>query len=155
LSNLRLRVVPATPSESLEAPMDAEPRPRGEFLSAGAMRGCFEENGFDVDEIGRSHFRIHRDGNPPIDLKVRYDRLDLRMEIANEEILRDPAIAEKLLELNGAIAPVAFAVERSEDGTRRLVLLETRDGRDLTRLELIEIVRAMGSAAAKSRSVFG
>jgi hypothetical protein len=127
---------------------DSESATRGEFLASGALRQCFTENGFQVQELPDRTFRIHRDKETPIELKVRNDRLVLRREVILPD-LDNPQTLERLLAFNVDIQPVSFGLEYDAEGRRHAYLLETRDGKNLTRGELNEVIRSIEDAAKR------
>ncbi len=152
LGNLRIISSPPELQDSLTA-VPGEEKARGEFLAPGKMRQCLEENGFHVEEFPNHVFRIRRDKEAPIEMKIRNDRLTIRTAVLGGQLLRHPSFAARILELNAEIQPVSFALENGPNGDPQLVLLESRDGRDLTRLELIEVVRSIEAAARRARTL--
>lgn len=121
---------------------------RREFIAPGSMRECLEENGFEVDETKKATFTVKRDGNRPIVLRVRNDRLEVRMYVDVDERLAEPGFMQRLLQLNSEILPVAFAME-DVGGRQVLYLLETRDGKDMTRSELVTVLGSMEKASKR------
>ncbi|MGF1572717.1 MAG: DNA repair ATPase [Sumerlaeia bacterium] len=153
ISAITIKTELPTANDAMDKLSDPEAKARGEFLASGALRQCFSENGFNVKEHADRSFEIRRDQEEPIQLKVRNDRLVLRrkVEVPN---LDSPQIIEKLLALNAEIQPVSFVLETGEQKEKLIYLMETRDGKNLTRSELNEVIRALEDAAKRCASFF-
>jgi hypothetical protein len=152
ISSITIKTELPTASDAMDKLGDPEAKARGEFLASGALRQCFTENGFKVKEHADRSFEIARDEETPIYLKVRNDRLVMRREVLVRNI-NVPAIIEQLLTLNAEIQPVSFVLETDLEGRKRVFLMETRDGKNLTRSELSEVIRALEDAAKRAYEV--
>jgi len=149
LKNVRIKTEYPTMADSLDK-LEDEQFKRGELLGSGVMRKVLEENGFDVDELPDRTFVIKRDEDRPIFLQVRNDRLILRVELESVPQIDEPGFAEELLTLNSAIQPVCFAIQKDENQNKRLFLIETREGKNLTRSELNQVIAALENASKRA-----
>ncbi len=157
LNNLRLTASFPDLESTLNAIQKGElPDQRGEFIEVGSMRACFESNGYTVEETGKGIFRLSGVTDRTMDLRVRNDRLEIRMPLTiSKEKLNEAAILSDMLTLNSEILPVSFALEKDVNETSRLILVETRDGKNLTRNELVRILEFMEAAGRKAARFIG
>mgnify|MGYP000099480883 CR=1 FL=1 len=102
-----------------------------------------ESNGFTVEELSNDVFRIQRDDELPVYLKVGEKQIYFEVDLGNIESILSQDLLLSLLALNTEILPVSAGLDTSNPEDRRLVLVESRETGDLNDQELLAVFDAL------------
>ena len=102
-----------------------------------------ESNGFTVEELSNDVFRIQRDDELPVYLKVGEKQIYFEVDLDNIESILSQDLLLSLLALNTEILPVSAGLDTSNPADRRLVLVESRETGDLNDQELLAVFDAL------------
>ena len=102
-----------------------------------------ESNGFTVEELSNDVFRIQRDDELPVYLKVGEKQIYFEVDLGNIESILTQDLLLSLLALNTEILPVSAGLDTSNPEDRRLVLVESRETGDLNDQELLAVFDAL------------
>ena len=102
-----------------------------------------ESNGFTVEELSNDVFRIQRDDELPVYLKVGEKQIYFEVDLGNIESILSQDLLLSLLALNTEILPVSAGLDTSNPADRRLVLVESRETGDLNDQELLAVFDAL------------
>ena len=102
-----------------------------------------ESNGFTVEELSNDVFRVQRDDELPVFLKVDDKQIYFELDLGNIESILSQDLLLSLLALNTEILPVSAGLDTSNPDDRRLVLVESRETSDLNDQELLAVFDAL------------
>ncbi len=81
-----------------------------------------ESNGFTVEELANDVFRVQREEELPVYLKVDEKQIYFEVDLGNIEAIISQDLLLSLLALNTEILPVSAGLDTSNPDDRRLVL---------------------------------
>ena len=102
-----------------------------------------ESNGFTVEELANDVFRIQREDELPVFLKVDDKQIYFEVDLGNIEAILSQDLLLSLLALNTEILPVSAGLDTTNVNDRRLVLVESREIGDLSDQELLAVFDAL------------
>lgn len=102
-----------------------------------------ESNGFTVEELSNDVFRVQRDDELPVFLKVGDKQIYFEVDLGNIDSILSQDLLLALLALNTEILPVSAGLDTSNPADRRLVLVESRETGDLNDQELLAVFDAL------------
>ncbi len=102
-----------------------------------------ESSGFTVEELSNDVFRVQRDDELPVFLKVDDKRIYFEVDLGNIDSILTQDLLLSLLALNTEILPVSAGFDTSNPDDRRLVLVESRETGDLSDQELLAVFDAL------------
>ncbi len=102
-----------------------------------------ESNGFTVEELSNDVFRVQREDELPVFIKVDDKQIYFEVDLGNIESILSQNLLLSLLELNTEILPVSTGLDTSNSDDHRLVLVESRETGDLSAHELLSVFDAL------------
>jgi hypothetical protein len=102
-----------------------------------------ESNGFAVDALANDVFRVQREDELPVFLKVDDQQIYFEVDLGNIDAIISQELLLSLLALNTEILPVSAGLDTSHPDDRRLVLVESRETGDLSDHELLAVFDAL------------
>ncbi len=102
-----------------------------------------ESNGFTVDALANDVFRVQREDELPVFLKVDDQQIYFEVDLGNIDAIISQELLLSLLALNTEILPVSAGLDTSHPDDRRLVLVESRETGDLSDHELLAVFDAL------------
>lgn len=102
-----------------------------------------ESNGFTVEELSNDVFRVQREDELPVFIKVDDKQIYFEVDLGNIEAILTQDLLLSLLALNTEILPVSAGLDTSNPDDRRLVLVESRETGDLNDQELLAVFDAL------------
>ncbi|MCP4714333.1 MAG: hypothetical protein GY868_04375 [Deltaproteobacteria bacterium] len=114
-----------------------------------------EMNGFAVEDLGGSVFRVTRDDELPVFLNVDENTLYFEVDLGNFSQIADKDFYFKLLDRNTEILPVSFGINNTNPDDPRLVLVESRVTGDLNDQEVLSVFDALELAVDKAEEILG
>lgn len=110
-------------------------------------------NGFDVEELGNSIYRVSRDEELPVFLKIGEEAIYFEVDLGNLHAFGDASLHFKLLDLNTEILPVSFGINNSNPEDPRLVLVESRETASLNDHEILSVFDALELAVDRAEAL--
>lgn len=117
------------------------------------LSSFLELNGFEVEELGNDVFRVQREQELPVFLKVDQDRIFYEVDLGNITEVVSQDLLLKLLDLNTEILPVSFGLDTSNPDDNRLVLVESRETGDMNDQELLSVFDALELAVDRAEEL--
>ncbi len=108
---------------------------------------------FTVEELENGVSQVTREGELPVFLKVEGPTLYFEVDLGNISEWGSEELYFQLLDLNTEILPVSIGVDRTNPEDPRLVLVESRESRNLDDNELLSVFNAMELATDKVESL--
>lgn len=102
-----------------------------------------ESNNFAVVALTNDVFRIQREDELPVFLKIDDRQIFFEVDLGNIDSIASQDLFHQLLELNTEILPVSVGLDTSHTGDHRLVLVESREIHDLCDQELLSVFDAL------------
>lgn len=102
-----------------------------------------ESHGFTVEELSNDVFRVQREDELPVFLKVDDKQIYFEVDLGNIEAIITQDLLLSMLALNTEILPVSAGFDTSNPDDRRLVLVESRETGDLSDHELLAVFDAL------------
>ena len=102
-----------------------------------------ESNGFTVEELSNDVFRVQREEELPVFLKVDDKQIYFELDLGNIDAILSQDLLLSLLALNTEILPVSVGIDTSSHEDPRLVLVESRETGDLSAHELLSVFDAL------------
>ena len=102
-----------------------------------------ESNGFTVEELSNDVFRVQREEELPVFLKVDDKQIYFELDLGNIDAILSQELLLSLLALNTEILPVSVGIDTSSHEDHRLVLVESRETGDLSAHELLSVFDAL------------
>lgn len=112
-----------------------------------------ELNGFSVDDVGDSIYKVQREDELPVFVSVSENNMYFEVDLGNVSSLANKDFYFKLLDLNTEVLPVSFGINNTNPDDPRLVLVESRETGDLSDQELLAVFDAMELATDKAEQV--
>jgi len=110
-------------------------------------------NDFDVEELGNNVYRVTRDDELPVFVKVGDEALYFEVDLGNLHAFGDASLHFKLLNLNTEILPVSFGINNSNPEDPRLVLVESRETGSLNDHEILSVFDALELAVDRAEEL--
>lgn len=110
-------------------------------------------NGFDVENLDNDVFRVSREQELPVFVKVDDKNIYFEVDLGNISDIASKALYFKLLDLNTEILPVSFGINNSNTADPRLVLVESRETSDLNDDETLSVFDALELAVDKAEAL--
>ena len=110
-------------------------------------------NGFDVENLDNDVFRISRENELPVFVKVDDKNIYFEVDLGNISEIASKELYFKLLDLNTEILPVSFGINNSNTEDPRLVLVESRETSDLNDDETLSVFDALELAVDKAEAL--
>lgn len=107
-------------------------------------------NGFDVEELGNDVYRVTRDDELPVFVKINEQTLYFEVDLGNVHEFGPASLHFKLLDLNTEILPVSFGINNTNPEDPRLVLVESRETGNLNDHEILCVFDALELAVDKA-----
>lgn len=112
-----------------------------------------EGHGFTVESLANDVFRVQRDDELPVFLKVEDEQIFFEVDLGNIDGIVSLELLSSLLALNTEILPVSVGFDTSNEADRRLVLVESRETIDLCDGELLAVFDALELAVDRVTAV--
>ena len=112
-----------------------------------------ELNSFEVDDLGAGIFKIVRDNELPVFMRVDANTIYFEVDLGDISGLDDKKIYFKLLDMNTEILPVSFGINNTNPADPRLVLVESRVTGDLNNHELLSVFDALELAVDRAEAL--
>jgi hypothetical protein len=112
-----------------------------------------ESNGFSVEDLTNDVFRVQRQDELPVFLKVDDAQIYFEVDLGNIDGVISQELLVSLLMLNTEILPVSVGLDTSHPDDRRLVLVESRETGDLSDHELLAVFDALELAVDRVTEV--
>lgn len=110
-------------------------------------------NNFQVEDLGDEIYRIQREDELPVFLKVTDEALFFECDLGSLSGIGTEKLYFDLLNLNAEILPVSFAINGSNEEDPHLVLVESRETTDLDDHELLSVFDAIELAVDKAEQL--
>ena len=110
-------------------------------------------NGFDVEDLNNDIFRVSRENELPVFVKVDDKNIYFEVDLGNASEIASKELYFKLLDLNTEILPVSFGINNSNTEDPRLVLVESRETGDLNDDEVLSVFDALELAVDKAEAL--
>ena len=110
-------------------------------------------NGFTVEDLGDSIYKVTREDELPVFLNVTENTLYFEVDLGNYSHVADKDFYFKLLDMNTEILPVSFGINNTNPDDPRLVLAESRVTGDLNEHELLSVFDALELAVDKAEAL--
>jgi len=110
-------------------------------------------NGFDVEDLGNDIFRVSRENELPVFVKVDDKNIYFEVDLGNISEIANKELYFKLLDLNTEILPVSFGINNTNTEDPRLVLIESRATGDLNDDEVLSVFDALELAVDKAEAL--
>lgn len=102
-----------------------------------------ESHGFTVEELSNDVFRVQREDELPVFLKVDERQIYFEVDLGNIDSILSQDLLLSLLALNTEILPVSAGIDTSNPADKHLVLVESRETNDLSDGELLAVFDAL------------
>ncbi len=102
-----------------------------------------EAHGFTVEALSNDVYRVGREDELPVFLKVDDKQIYFEVDLGNIEAIITKDLLLSLLALNTEILPVSVGIDTSNPADHRLVLVESRETGDLSDQELLAVFDAL------------
>ena len=112
-----------------------------------------ELNGFAVEDLGNQVYRVQREDELAVFLKLDSDRIFYEIDLGPVAEVATQEVLYKLLDLNTEILPVSFGIDSSNPEDARLVLVESRETGDMNDQELLAVFDALELAVDRAEEV--
>ena len=110
-------------------------------------------NNFEIKDLGEDILCVSREDELPVFLKVDQDTLYFEVDLGNLNEFEVENLQFKLLDLNTEILPVSFGINNTNPEDPRLVLLESRQTRNINDHELLGVFDALELAVDRAESL--
>lgn len=107
-------------------------------------------SGFDVENLDNDVFRVTREEELPVFVKVDDKNIYFEVDLGNISEIASQEFYFKLLDLNTEILPVSFGINNTNPEDPRLVLVESRETGDLNDDETLSVFDALELAVDKA-----
>ncbi len=111
-----------------------------------------EMNGFVVETVGDSIFKVTREEELPVFISVSDNNMYFEVDLGNVSKIADKDFYFKLLDMNTEILPVGFGINNTNPEDPHLVLVESRETGDLSDQELLAVFDAFELATDKAEA---
>lgn len=107
-------------------------------------------NDYALEKIAGNVYRAEKAGELPVFLNITEDQIFFEVDLGNISTMASEELYFKLLDLNTEILPVSFGINNSNPEDPRLVLVESRETKDLDDNELLSVFTALELAVDKA-----
>jgi hypothetical protein len=111
-------------------------------------------NGFDVEELGNSVYKVTRAEELPVFLKIDEKSIYFEVDLGNVHEFGPASLHFTLLDMNTEILPVSFGINNTNPEDPRLVLVESRETGSLNDHEILGVFDALELATDKAEALF-
>lgn len=111
-------------------------------------------NGFDVEELGNDVYKITREEELPVFVKIDDKTIYFEVDLGNVNEFGPASLHFKLLDMNTEILPVSFGINNTNPEDPRLVLVESREANNLNDHEILCVFDALELAVDKAEALF-
>lgn len=108
---------------------------------------------FDVEDLGNNIYRITRNNELPVFVKVGEEVIYFEVDLGNIHDFGDASLHFKLLDLNTEILPVSFGINNTNSADPRLVLVESRETGSLNDHEILSVFDALELAVDRAEEL--
>jgi hypothetical protein len=112
-----------------------------------------EFNEFSVTALDNGVYRIERDGELPVFINVEDGHLYFEIDLGNISAVATEKLYHDLLDLNTEILPVAFGLNRTNPDDPRLVLVESRESKNLDSNEILRVFTSLELAVDRAETL--
>lgn len=112
-----------------------------------------EFNGFTVETLEESIYKVERDGELPVFINLEDGHLYFEIDLGNISSVATEKLYHDLLDLNTEILPVAFGINRANPDDPRLVLVESREAENLDSNELLCVFTSLELAVDRAEAI--
>lgn len=109
--------------------------------------------GFEVEDVGSGVYRVVRDQELPVFLRVSEQDIYFEVDLGNVQDIANEQLYFELLNLNTEIQPVSLGIDTSAHDDPRLVMVERRETGDLCDQELLAVFDALELASDRTAAV--
>lgn len=113
------------------------------------------EKGFHVEEIDTHIFRVEKDDEIPVFINLNDNNIFFLVDLGSINEFVSEEFYFNLLDINTEILPVSIGVDSSSKDDKRLVLVESRELKNLDDNELLSVFNALEIAADKIEILLG
>ncbi|MCK5539334.1 MAG: CesT family type III secretion system chaperone [Deltaproteobacteria bacterium] len=117
------------------------------------LASFLEFNGFRVDVLSETIYRVERDGELPVFINLEGGHLYFEIDLGNISSVATEKLYHDLLDLNTEILPVAFGLNRANPDDPRLVLVESREAENLDSNELLCVFTTLELAVDRAETL--
>lgn len=107
------------------------------------LAAFLQQSGFSVEELGNQVFRVQREQELPVFLKLDERQIYFEVDLGNVQGIITTNLLLELLELNTEILPVSVGYDTSNPQDPHLVLVESRETGDLCENEVLAVFDAL------------
>lgn len=112
-----------------------------------------ELHDFVVEDVGNELYRIRRDQELPVFVKIAGSNMYFEVDLGNVSAIASQDFYFRLLDLNTEILPVSFGINNANPDDPHLVLVESRETGDLSDNELLTVFSALELAVDKAEAL--
>jgi hypothetical protein len=113
----------------------------------------FQLHSFFVEQVTDNVLKVNRTGEIPVFLNVDEKSIYFEMDLGNITSIASEELYFKLLDLNTEILPVSIGISSTKKADPRLVLVESREVKNLDENELLSVFAALELAVDKVEEV--
>ncbi|HUV07247.1 MAG TPA: CesT family type III secretion system chaperone [Spirochaetia bacterium] len=113
----------------------------------------FQVHSFFVEQVTDKVLRVNRTGEVPVFLNVDEKTVYFEVDLGNIAGFANEELYFKLLDLNTEILPVSVGINSTKKADPRLVLVESREVKNLDENELLTVFAALELAVDKVEEV--
>ena len=117
------------------------------------LASFLEFNGFAVETLSETIYRVERDGELPVFINLEGGHLYFEIDLGNISSVATEKLYYDLLDLNTEILPVAFGLNRANPDDPRLVLIESREAENLDSNELLCVFTTLELAVDRAEAL--
>ena len=117
--------------------------PMGEFL---------ESHDYIITEVKEGIYKVSRDFIE-VFLSIDEHNIFFQLEVGDLSQYEDLAIYRDLLDLNTEILPVSLGLDRTSSGSPRLLILESRETKNIDENEILSVFESMEIALFKVEKI--
>ena len=107
------------------------------------------EQNFQVEEVIDSVFKVQRSEELPVYMTIDSHNIFFQVDLGSISGIDDKELYFKLLDLNTGILPVSIGLDTTNEEDIRLVIIESREVKDIDQSELLYIFNALELATDK------
>ncbi len=124
-----------------------------ETSSLKPLKEFLEDNDFFVEQITDNVFKVNRDEELPVFLNIKENSIYFEVDLGNISKFSSEELYFKLMDLNTEILPVSLGISSTNPSDPRLVLVESRQVKNLDDNEFLLVFDAMEIAIDKAESL--
>ncbi|MGM0444023.1 MAG: hypothetical protein ACQEQV_07540 [Fibrobacterota bacterium] len=112
----------------------------------------FDEHGFFYEKLSGSIYHVTRTGEEDVFVSVTGDTIFFEVDLGAVGDIRSQEFYAALLDLNTEILPVSLGLDTT-DGENRLVIVESREVKNLDKNEMLAVFDALNIAVMKTEKL--